>query len=335
MAASVRSTAKIAIVGAGNVGVTLAYACLIRGTGKTIALYGRHPDRIRAEVLDLSHGLQFVPMATVAGSDDIEVCRGADVLAIAVGTTPKPGQTRLDLAGSAVATCRGLLPRLLQVAPDAVVLILTNPVDVVTYAALKILGLPACRVLGSGTVLDSSRFRSLIAQHCGVAVQNVHAYIAGEHGDSEIALWTSATVGGVSVLRWDDPVLPALDMAGRDAIVRQVIDAGYEIIRGKGYTNYAVALAAARIIEAILYDEHQVLPVSSLLDGYAGISGVCLSVPAVVNRTGVQRLLPVPLSDDERYGLHQSAHAVRSAIDKLELNPDWVRPWQLADAAGN
>jgi L-lactate dehydrogenase len=310
---------KIAIVGPGNVGVTLAYACLIRGTGKTIALYGRHPDRVRAEVLDLSHGLQFVPMATVAGSDDIEVCRNADILAIAVGTIPQPGQTRLDLAGSAVAICRDLLPRLLQVAPDAIVLLLTNPVDVVTYAALKILGLPASRVLGSGTVLDSSRFRSLIAQHCGVAVQNVHAYIAGEHGDSEIALWTSATVGGVPVLRWDDPVIPALGAAGRDAIVRQVVDAGYEIIRGKGYTNYAAALAGARIMEAILYDEHQVLPVSSLLDGYAGIRDVCLSVPCVVNRTGVQRVLPVPLSDEEKQGLQQSARAVRSAIDKLDL----------------
>jgi L-lactate dehydrogenase len=159
-----------------------------------------------------------------------------------------------------------------------------------------------------------------------VAVQNVHAYIVGEHGDSEIALWTSATVGGVPVLRWDDPVRPALDAAGRDAIVRQVVDAGYEIIRGKGYTNYAIALAAARIIEAILYDEHQVLPVSSLLDGYAGIGDVCLSVPAVVNRAGVQRLLPVPLSDQERHGLHQSARAVRSAIDKLGIDVASARP---------
>ncbi len=313
--------------------MTLAYACLLRGTGKTIALYGRHPDRVHAEVLDLNHGLQFVPMATVTGSDDIEVCRDADVLAIAVGAPPQPGQTRLDLAESAVAICRGLLPRLLQVAPDAIVLILTNPVDVVTYAALKILGLLAARVLGSGTVLDSSRFRSLIAQHCGIAVQNVHAYIAGEHGDSEIALWTSAAVGGVPVLRWNDPVMPALGAAGRDAIVRQVVDAGYEIIRGKGYTNYAVALAAARIIEAILYDEHQVLPVSSLLDGYAGIREVCLSVPAVVNRTGVQRLLPIPLSEDERHGLHQSAHAVRSAIDKLSLG-DPGPPAGSADPIG-
>ena len=312
-------TAKIAVVGAGHVGVTLAYACMIRGTGKTIALYGRNAEKVRAEVLDLQHGLQFVPMATVEGSDDVEVCRDADVLVLTVGGNPRPGQTRLDLAADSVAACRELLPPLLAVAPGAVVLIITNPVDVVTYAALKISGLPRHQVLGSGTVLDSSRLRSLIARHCGVAVQSVHAYIAGEHGDSEIVLWTSATVGAVPVLRWDDPRLPPLTAAERDDIGRQVIRAGYQILAGKGYTNHAVALAAARIIEAVLYDEHQVLPVSSLLTGYAGISDVCLSVPSVVSRAGVLRVLPVPLSADEHDGLHRSALAVRAVVDKLGL----------------
>jgi len=312
-------TSKIAIVGAGHVGVTLAYACMIRGTGKNIALYSRNDERVQAEVLDLQHGLQFVPMANVVGSADVKVCQDADVLVMTVGGLPKAGQTRLDLAEESVAICRDLLPPLLDVAPGAVVLIVTNPVDVVTYAALKILGLPPNQVLGTGTVLDSSRLRSLIAQHCGVAVQSVHAYIVGEHGDSEIPLWTSATVGGVPVLRWDDPQLPPLTDAERGDIGRQVAQAGYQILRGKGYTNYAVALAAARIIEAVLYDEHQVLPVSSLLTGYHGISDVCLSVPSVVNRTGVSRALPVPLSGDERDGLHRSARAVRTVIDGLGL----------------
>ena len=319
MTSSAAGTAKIAIVGAGHVGATLAYACMIRGTGKSIALYSRTAEKVQAEVLDLQHGLQFVPMATVTGSDDVEVCRGADVLVLTVGGVPQPGQTRLDLAGESVAICRDLLPPLLEVAPDAVVLVVTNPVDVVTYAALKILGLPSGQVLGSGTVLDSSRLRSLIARHCGVAVQSVHAYIAGEHGDSEIALWTSATVGAVPILQWDDRRLPPLSAADRDDILRQVIQAGYQILRVKGYTNYAVALAAARIIEAVLYNEHQVLPVSSLLTGYCGISDVCLSVPSVVNRTGVLRVMPVPLSEDERNGLHHSARAVRSVIDQLGL----------------
>jgi L-lactate dehydrogenase len=319
MTAASAGGAKIAIVGAGHVGVTLAYACLLRGTGKTIAPYDRSPERVRAEVLDLQHGLQFVSMATVTGSDDVEVCRGADVLVLTVGGLPKAGQTRLDLAAGSVAICRDLLPALLEVAPDAVVLIVINPVDVVTYAALKILGLPPQQVLGTGTVLDSSRLRALITRHCGVAVQSVHAYIAGEHGDSEIVLWTSATVGGVPVLRWDDPDLPPLSAAERNSIGEQVVQAGYQVLAGKGYTNHAVALATARIIEAVLYDEHQVLPVSSLQAGYAGIADVCLSVPSVIDRSGVLRVLPVPLSEEERDGLRCSARAVRAVIDRLDL----------------
>lgn len=319
MTMSATGTAKIAIVGAGHVGVTLAYACMIRGTGKTIALYDSNADKVRAEVLDLQHGLQFVPMATVTGSDDIEVCRDADVLVLTVGGYPKAGQSRLEMARSSVATCRDLLPRLLDVAPGAVVVIVTNPVDVVTYAALKILGLPQNQVVGSGTILDSSRLRSMISQRCGVAVQSVHAYIVGEHGDSEIPLWTSATVGGVTIRHWDDPELSPLTAVELDDIGQQVTQVGHEVLRGKGYTNYAIALAAARIVEAVVYDEHQVLPVSSPLTGFAGISDVCLSVPSVVNRTGVLKVLPVPLSEDERVGMHRSARTVRAVIDSLDL----------------
>jgi L-lactate dehydrogenase len=311
--------ARIAIVGAGSVGATLAYVCLIRGIGRTIALYDVDAARTRAEVLDLNHGLQFVPMATVVGSDDLEVCRGAELVVVTAGAKQRPGQTRVELAEANVALCRDLVPRLLEVAPDAILLLVTNPVDVVTYAALRYSGLPPNRVFGSGTVLDSSRLRLLVAQHCGVAVQNVHAYVAGEHGDSELPLWSSASIGSVPLLRWNLPGRPALDAAARAEIVRRVVGAAEEIIRGKGATNYAVGLAAARIIEAVLYDERQVLPVSSLLDGYAGISDVCLSVPSVIDRAGVDEVLPVPLSDEEAAGLRRSAAAVRDVIRKLGL----------------
>ena len=267
---------------------------------------------------DLQHGLQFVPMAMVTGSDDIEVCRDADVLVLTASVPVRPGQRRLDLAAGNVAICRDLLRRLLAVAPGAVLVIVTNPVDVVTYAALKIGGLPHHRVLGSGTVLDSSRLRALIAQRCDVAVQNVHAYTAGEHGESQVPLWTSATVGGVPLLRWEDE-RPPITAAEKDDLRRQVVQAGYEVIRGKGYTNHAIALATARIIEAVLYDEHQVVPVSSLLTGYAGISDVCLSVPTVVGRAGVLRALPGPLSEDERDGLQYSASTIRAVLDRLGL----------------
>jgi L-lactate dehydrogenase len=313
------TTTKVAIVGAGSVGATLAYACLIRGIGRTIALYDIDAAKTRAEVLDLNHGLQFVPQATVVGSDDIEVCRGADLVVITAGAKQKPGQTRLELAGANVALCRKLVPQLLEVAPDAILLLVTNPVDVITYAALRYSDLPPRRVFGSGTVLDSSRLRLLVAEHCGVAVQNVHAYIAGEHGDSEIPLWSSASIGSVPLLAWEVPGRPPLDAATRDDILRRVVGAAGEIIRGKGATNYAVGLAAARVIEAVLRDEHQVLPVSSLLDGVAGISDACLSLPSVVDRDGVDTVLPSPLSEEETEGLRRSAETVRGVITSLGL----------------
>ena len=321
MIGPVAGTTKVAVVGAGSVGATLAYACLVRGIGRTIALYDVNADKTRAEVLDLNHGLQFVPQATVIGSDDIEVCRGADLVVITAGAKQKPGQTRLELAEANVTMSRALVPRLLEVAPDAILLLVTNPVDVVTYAALKYSGLPPQRVFGSGTVLDSSRLRLLVAEHCGVAVQSVHAYIAGEHGDSEIPLWSSATIGSVPLLAWDVPNRPPLDAAAREEIHRRVVGSAGEIIRGKGATNYAVGLAAARIIEAVLDDQRQVLPVSSLLDSRAGIGihDVCLSLPSVVGRLGVDTVLPGPLSEDEAEGLRRSADTVRGVIRSLGL----------------
>ena len=292
MIGAAATTTKIAVVGAGSVGATIAYACLVRGIGRTIALYDIDAAKTRAEVLDLNHGLQFVPQATVIGSDDIEVCRDADLVAITAGAKQKPGQTRM---------------------------LVTNPVDVITYAALKISGLSPQRVFGSGTVLDSSRLRLLVADHCGVAVQNVHAYIAGEHGDSEIPLWSSATIGSVPLLAWDVPGRPPLDAAAREDIHRRVVGAAGEIIRGKGATNYAVGLATARIVEAVLYDQRQVLPVSSLLDGQAGIHDVCLSLPSVVDRLGVELVLPGPLSEEETEGLRRSADTVKGVIKSLGL----------------
>jgi len=319
MIGAAATTTKIAVVGAGSVGATIAYACLIRGIGRTIALYDVDAAKTRAEVLDLNHGLQFVPQATVVGSDDIEVCRDADLVAITAGAKQKPGQTRLELAEANVTLCKALVPRLLEVAPDAILLLVTNPVDMITYAALRYSDLPPRRVFGSGTVLDSSRLRLLIADHCGVAVQSVHAYIAGEHGDSEIPLWSSAAIGSVPLLAWEVPGRPPLDAAAREDIHRRVVGAAGEIIRGKGATNYAVGLASARIIEAVLYDQRMVLPVSSLLDGQAGIHDVCLSLPSVVGRLGVDTVLPGPLSEDEAEGLRRSADTVRGVIRSLGL----------------
>lgn len=303
-----RRTSKISIVGAGAVGSTMAYAALMRGSARTVALHDINKAKVEAEVLDLAHGIQFMPMAEIIGSDDVEVCRGSDIVIITAGAKQKAGQSRLDLAGATIDLMKKILPPLLEVAPDAIYLMVTNPVDVVTYASLKISGLPPERLFGSGTVLDSSRLRYMLAKHCGVAVQNVHAYMAGEHGDTEIPLWSSATIGGVPLLDW-----PGIEGRGpltaveRHNIAQEVITSAYRIIEGKGATNYAVGLAGTRIIEAILNDEHRVLPVSRLVDNYYGISDVCLSLPSIVGRRGCPENLAVPLSAAESTGLRQSA----------------------------
>jgi L-lactate dehydrogenase len=313
-------TTKLAIVGAGSVGSTLAYAALMRGAAHTVSLLDINKTKVEAEVLDLQHGIQFMPMAKVEGSDDVAVCADADVVVFTAGAKQKPGQTRLDLAGATISLVRNILPGLVEVAPNAIYIMVTNPVDVVTYAALKYSGLPANQLFGSGTVLDSSRLRFLVAQHCGVAVQNVHAYIAGEHGDSEIPLWSSATISGVPLLDWKGLTgRGPLTAEVREDIAHEVVQSAYRIIEGKGATNYAVALAATRIIEAILDDEHRVLPVSSLLEDFHGISDVCLSVPSLLERRGCGERIEVPLSDIELAGLRSSADSVRAVAKSFGL----------------
>lgn len=308
-----RRTTKLAVVGAGAVGATLAYAALMRGAARTVALHDINAAKVEAEALDLQHGVQFVPQAEVLGSDDIAVCADADVVVVTAGAKQKPGQSRIDLAGATIELMKKILPPLVEVAPDAVYIMVTNPVDVVTYASLKISGLPPQQMFGSGTVLDSSRLRYLIAEHCGVAVQNVHAYIAGEHGDSEIPLWDSASIGAVPLLEWNRSGKHGpLTAEVRAQIAHEVANSAYRIIEGKGATNYAVGLAGTRIIEAVLNNEHSVLPVSSLLDDYFGITDVCLSVPSIVGRRGIYDTLQVPLSDAEYDGLKKSADQLRA-----------------------
>jgi L-lactate dehydrogenase len=308
---------KIGIVGAGSVGATIAYACIVRGVGKHISLFDLAKTKVEAEVLDLNHGLMFVPMAKLDGSDDMNVLEHSDVIVVTAGAKQKPGQTRVDLAEANTAICRKLIPDLLRVAPDATLLMVTNPVDVLTYVTLKLSGLESRRVLGSGTVLDSSRFRFLIAQRCAVAVQNVHAYIAGEHGESEIPLWSSASIGNVPVQGWRMPGRRAMSVQEEKEIFESVRTSAERIIQGKGVTNYAIGLAVAAILEAILWNEGRVLPVSSLLTDYRGISDVCLSIPSIVGRRGVEGLLPVPMNPEEEAGLRSSAETVQRVVRSL------------------
>ncbi len=308
---------KLAVVGAGAVGATLAYAALIRGAAREVALYDINKAKVEAEALDIGHGIQFMPMGSIVGSDDVNVCADADMIVITSGARQKPGQSRLELAGATVNIMRSLVPQLVNVAPNAIYMLVANPVDVVTYASMKISGLPANQMFGSGTVLDTGRLRYLVSLRTQTAVQNVHAYIVGEHGDTEFALWSSANIASIPLSEWPQTGPRALSIPERELIAKDVVNSAYKIIEGKGATNYAVGLACTRIIEAVLRDEDRVLPVSSLLHDYKGVSDVCLSVPSIVNANGVQDVLDVPMDEFEVARLQASAEKIRSVAASL------------------
>ncbi|MFE5774646.1 L-lactate dehydrogenase [Brachybacterium sp. NPDC056505] len=314
---------RLAVVGAGAVGSSVAYAAMLRGSARSIALYDIRAEKVRAEVLDLAHGSPLAGGAEITGGDDVACIAGADVVVITAGAAQAPGQTRLDLAGTNVKILESLMPQLLAQAPDAVFILVTNPCDVLTVAADALAGLPRGRVFASGTVLDTSRLRWRLAERLGVAPRSIHATIIGEHGDSEFPLWSSAHIGQVPLRDWTDGAGAADSLAlsreELDRLGREVAGAAYEVIQGKGATNLAIGVAAARIVEAVLRDERAVLPVSSPLTGYHGISGVAMSVPSIVGRGGVERTLEVPMAEDERARLLASADALREVQRSLGL----------------
>jgi L-lactate dehydrogenase len=303
----------------GSVGTAIAYACLIRGSAGALALFDVNAAKVRAEVLDLNHGSQFVPHCRISGSDDIAVTAGSAVVIVTAGAKQKPGQSRLDLAAANVAMAQSLTPQLLEHSPDAVILFVTNPVDIVTFAATNAVDAAPGHVFGSGTVLDSSRFRYLIAEQADLAVGNVHGLIIGEHGDSEISLWSSVSIGGVPAEQFRRDGVAVFDEQTRGRISSEVINAAYEIIAGKGATNLAIGLSTARIVEAVLGDQHRVLPVSTVQRGAYGIEGVALSLPTVVSAHGAGQVLEVPLAVAELLGLQRSAATLRDVQAALGM----------------
>jgi len=311
------SPARLAVVGAGRVGSSIAYASLIRGVARHIALYDLDEGKVGAEVLDLGHGRQFAPAAEVVGGSDLEVLRDADVVVLTAGASQRPGQSRLDLVRSNVELCRQLVPEVVRLAPRAILLVVTNPVDVLTHVCRELSGWPAARVFGTGTTLDTSRFRYGLAGRCGVAVANVHAFIVGEHGDSEVPLWSSATIAGAGVDDWLASRDRPFAEGERDALFASVRDAAYRIIAGKGATHYAIGLTTARVLEAVLDDEHVVLPVTARVDGAHGLPPVTLSLPRLVGRQGAGPLVPLRLSEDEREALFASAETIRGVAGSV------------------
>ncbi len=311
---------KLAIIGAGSVGTAVAYAALIRQSAREIVLYDVHTAKVEAEILDLAHGTQFTGATRISGGDEINVVHDAHVVVITAGARQRPGQSRLDLAATNVEILRDLMPKLLDNAPQAVFVLVTNPCDVLAVAAQRFGDLPPSRVFSSGTVLDTSRLRWLLAERAGVSMSSVHATIVGEHGDSEFPLWSEARIGPVPIADWSPPGRGRFTRSELDQIADDVRNAAYRVISGKGATNFAIGLSGARIVEAILRDEHAVLPVSSLLSDYRGVSGVALSVPCVVDARGISRVIDVPFADSEQSLFEKSADTVRRALASLGLS---------------
>jgi len=282
---------KIVIVGVGQVGSTFAFALLSSGLANSIVLIDRNRELADGHAMDLSHGLPFAHPTTVyAGT--YQDCRRADVVVVTAGVAQKPGESRLELVERNIEIFKDIIPKIAADEPK-IILIVSNPVDVLTYAAIKFSSFTMNRVFGSGTTLDTARFRYLIASHCNVDPRNVHAYIIGEHGDSEMAVWSQVNIAGVPLLAHCPGCQSPCTEDERRAIFDHVRKAAYEIIAKKGATNYAISLALLRIVGAILRDENSVLTVSTLVDNYHGVSDVCLNVPAIVNRNGISRVIKI------------------------------------------
>lgn len=304
---------KGVIVGAGQVGMACAYSLLIQNVFDEMVLVDINRDKLEGEVMDLEQGMPFVePTAIRAGT--MADGADADIVIVTAGSAQKQGETRLDLVQRNVEILKKMIPDIVSHAPNAILLMVTNPVDVLTYAAWKLSGLPRSRVLGSGTVLDTGRFRHLLARKLQIDPRSLHAYIIGEHGDSEVPLWSQTNIAGAPLYHEG---MPAADQQALDDVFLQTKNAAYEIIQRKGYTSYAIGLAVTQIVQSIVRDQSRVLTVSSLLDDVFGVKEVCLSLPAVVNRLGVTRVLNVPLSPDEQAKLTQSAKTLRDVIDQI------------------
>jgi L-lactate dehydrogenase len=307
---------RIAVVGAGHVGATFAYSLLLAGLAPEIVLIDRDQARAEGEAMDLSHAVPFVAPARVRAGT-LADCRGAAMVVITAGAGQRPGETRLDLAARNAAIIRDVVPPIVAANPDAVLLVATNPVDVLTYVALKVSGLPPARVIGSGTILDTARLRHLLSEHLEVDARSIHAYVVGEHGDTEVPVWSLANVAGMRLDEFRRAHGLSLETGVLDAIVEDTRRAAYLIIERKGATYYAVAAGLMRIVEAVLRDQSTVLSVSSLVPGFYGIEDVCLSLPSVVSREGIERVLQLDLSDDEVTALCHSADVLRGVIRDL------------------
>lgn len=302
-------SSRVVIIGTGAVGATTAYTLLLRERVSELVLIDANKDKALGEALDMNHGLPFTGGVKLWAGDYSD-CADADVIVIAAGASQRPGETRIDLLKRNAGIFDTIIQNIVKYNDHGIILVATNPVDILSYVSLKKSGFPSNRVIGSGTLLDSARFRYLIGQNKGINPRSIHAHIVGEHGDSEVPLWSLANVAGIDLEFSDED---------REEIFNSTKNAAYEIINAKGATSYAIALALDRIIVSILQNEGSVLNVSTLLQDYNGVSDVYLGVPSIVDRTGVREVLDLQLTGQELEKFQASANKLKSEISKLEL----------------
>ncbi len=307
----------VGIVGTGNVGVAAAYAIFMRGLASEIILIDKNAKRAEGEAMDLMHGQAFAGSMTVrAGSyGDLS---SAQVVIITAGVSQKPGENRLDLLNRNAAVFKDIVGELDRHTPHSILIIASNPVDILTYVTQKLSSRPPCRVIGTGTMLDTGRFRALLGRYYGVDPRSVHAVILGEHGDTEVPIWSSANIGGMPLV--DNSVVgKPFDADKMNRLFQQVRSAAYEIIDRKGYTNTAIGTAIVRLVEALLEDQKSVLTVSRMLTGEYGLKDVCLSIPSVVGIAGVEDAILLRLDAAELKGLQRSAAVLKESISGLSI----------------
>ncbi len=309
---------KCAMIGCGFVGSSSAFSLIQSGLFSELVLIDANKAKAEGEAMDLSHGLPFArPMEIYAGSyDDLTDC---GLIIITAGANQKPNETRMDLVNKNVGIFKSILPEIKKRNCEGILLIVSNPVDILTYAALKISGFPPNRVIGSGTVLDTSRLKYLLGQHLNVDSRSIHAFIIGEHGDSELAVWSSANVSGIDLNHYCELCGHYNHLDSMNRLYEGVRDSAYEIIEKKGATYYGIAMAVRRISECIVRNEHSILPISSLIEGHYGIDGLCMGVPTVVGSHGVEKMLDIPLSPEEQQKLLASAETLKGVISTLDL----------------
>ncbi len=314
---------KIVIVGAGFVGATTAYALMIAGAAREVVLIDKIQEKAHGEAMDLKHCASFVkPVNIYAGN--YEDCREADIVIITAGAPQRPGQSRLELVEINKKIIESILEQIMEYTRDPILLVVTNPVDIMSYVAQKFSGFPPTRVIGSGTVLDTSRFRHLLSVRCGLDPRNVHAYVVGEHGDSEVPLWSSANIAGVSLDHYCHYCDRSCSEENRAEISQQVREAAYEIIEGKGATYFAISLALTRIVESIVRDENSIMTVSTEVYGLFGLNDIYISLPCVLGRTGVQRIVPIQLSEEEADALRESANTLKEYLPERAAETERV-----------